>query len=185
MYRNVKLLVHLALLTALCTVATMAIPIPTPTGGYLNAGDIVVVLAGLLAGPICGGIVSGLGSALADLFTGYAIYAPGSFLVKGLAAVVIGLLFSSAKRKRPPAAVAAAVCGELIMTLGYFAYTSLALGFGMGAAVEIPGNLMQGAVGVAGGTLLYHALIDLSGNLTPDQITRLRAIPEVIRVRVV
>ena len=159
MNRNVKLLVHLALLTALCTVATMAIPIPTLTGGYLNAGDIVVVLAGLLAGPICGGIVSGLGSALADLFTGYAIYAPGSFLVKGLAAVVIGLLFSSAKRKRPPAAVAAAVCGELIMTLGYFAYASLALGFGMGAAVEIPGNLMQGAVGVAGGTLLYHALM--------------------------
>ena len=158
MDRNVKLLVHLALLTALCTVATMAIPIPTLTGGYLNAGDIVVVLAGLLAGPICGGIVSGLGSALADLFTGYAIYAPGSFLVKGLAAVVIGLLFSSAKRKRPPAAVAA-VCGELIMTLGYFAYASLALGFGMGAAVEIPGNLMQGAVGVAGGTLLYHALM--------------------------
>ena len=30
-----------------------------------------------------------------------------------------------------------------------------------------------------------YALIDLNGNLTDDQIMRLRAIPEVIRVRVV
>ena len=32
-------LVLIALLAALCCVATMVLPIPTPTGGYLNAGD--------------------------------------------------------------------------------------------------------------------------------------------------
>ena len=158
MDRNVKTLVYLALLTALCTVATMAIPIPTPTGGYLNAGDIVVVLSALLIGPMYGGIVGGFGSALADLFAGYAVYAPGTFLAKGAAAVVIGLLFRALPRRRMTEAVIAAVCGELVMALGYFAYEALALGFGAGAAVEIPGNLLQGVAGVFGGTALYLAL---------------------------
>lgn len=158
MDRNVKLLVYLALLTAVCTVATMAIPIPTPTGGYLNAGDIVVVFAALLAGPLYGCIVGGVGSALADLLSGFALYAPGSLIAKGAAAVVIGLLFSLSKRKSSTAATVAAICGELVMALGYFAYEALALGFGLGASAEIPGNLLQGVVGVAGGILLYHTL---------------------------
>ena len=163
MDRNVKTLVYLALLTALCTVATMAIPIPTPTGGYLNAGDIVVVLTALLAGPTFGGIVAGFGSALADLFAGYAIFAPGTFLAKGAAALVTGLLFRALPRRRLPEAIGAAVCGELVMAAGYFLYEALALGFGAGAAVEIPGNLLQGAVGVIGGTALYLSLRRVPG----------------------
>lgn len=157
MDRHVKLLVYLSLLAALCCVATMVIPIPTPTGGYLNAGDIVVVFTALLAGPLYGSIAMGLGSGLADLFAGYAIYAPGTLLAKGLAAVVIGLLFRRSRRKLPNA-VFAAVCGELVMAAGYFLYEALCLGFGWGAAVEIPGNLLQGAAGVIGGTALYQAL---------------------------
>ena len=50
MDHRIKRLVYLSLLSALCCVATMAIPIPTPTGGYLNAGDIIVVFTARLAG---------------------------------------------------------------------------------------------------------------------------------------
>ena len=153
MHSKTAKLVYIALLAALCCVATMAIPIPTPMGGYLNAGDIVVVLSALLAGPVWGSIAAGLGSVLADLFAGYAIYAPGTLLAKGLAALVTGLLFRHWKK-----AVPAAICGELVMALLYFFYESTALGFGLAAAAEIPGNLLQGAVGVAGGLALYHAL---------------------------
>ena len=151
-------LVFLSLLAALCCVATMVIPIPTPTGGYLNAGDIVVVLSAMLAGPVWGGISAGVGSMLADLLGGYALYAPGTLLAKGLAAMVIGLIWRKEKQSLP-AAVAAAVIGELCMVLIYFLYESLCLGFGWAAAAEIVGNLLQGAVGVAGGLALYHALI--------------------------
>ena len=159
MHRKEKLLVYLALLTALCTVATMAIPIPTLTGGYLNAGDIVIVLTALLAGPLYGGIVSAFGSAAADLFAGYVIYAPGTLFAKGLAAMVTGLVFRLFRTKTVLATTGSAICGELVMALVYFAYEALALGFGLGASVEIPGNLLQGAAGVAGGSLIYHALI--------------------------
>ena len=157
MDKHVKLLVYLALLAALCCVATMVIPIPTPTGGYLNAGDIVVVFTALVAGPLYGGIAMGLGSGLADLFAGYAIYAPGTLLAKGLAAAVAGLVFRRTKRDLK-GAIFAAVCGELVMAAGYFLYEAVCLGFGWGAAVEIPGNLLQGAAGVIGGVALYQAL---------------------------
>ena len=146
-------IVFLALLAALTCVATMAIPVPTPTGGYLNAGDIVVVFAALLAGPVWGGVSAGVGSALADILGGYAIYAPGTLLAKGLAALITGLVYRKVKKALP-----AAICGELVMALIYFAYEGVVLGFGLGAASELPGNLMQGALGVAGGLALYYAL---------------------------
>ena len=50
MNQKLRNLVYTAMLMALCCVATLVIKIPTVTGGYLNAGDIVVVLAALLAG---------------------------------------------------------------------------------------------------------------------------------------
>ena len=156
---KIKKLVYLALFTALCTVATIAIPIPTPTGGYLNAGDIVVVLAALFTGPVCGSLIAGLGSAAADLFAGYAIYAPGSLLAKGMAAAAIGLVFRAGRRQAAEKILSASVCGELLMVLVYFCYEALALGFGPAAAAEIPGNVLQGIVGTAGGGALYHALM--------------------------
>ena len=54
MNQKLRNLVYTAMLMALCCVATLVIKIPTVTGGYLNAGDIVVVLAALLAGPLYG-----------------------------------------------------------------------------------------------------------------------------------
>lgn len=153
MQNKTRKIVFLALLAALCCVATMVIPIPTPTGGYLNAGDIVVVFAALIAGPVWGGISAGVGSLLADILGGYAAYAPGTLIAKGLAALITGLVF-----RRTKIAIHAAICGELAMAAVYFAYEGLILGFGLGAAVEIPGNLMQGALGVAGGVALYYAL---------------------------
>ena len=61
MNQKLRNLVYTAMLMALCCVATLVIKIPTVTGGYLNAGDIVVVLAALLAGPLYGGMAAGFG----------------------------------------------------------------------------------------------------------------------------
>lgn len=157
MNQKLRILIYTALLTALCCVATMVIPIPTPTGGYLNAGDIVVVLSALLAGPLYGGIAAGCGSALADVLGSYMLYAPGTLVIKGCAAVVAGLIFRSS-RQNFRSALIASVCGELCMVLGYFAFEAWVLGMGLGAAVEIPGNAMQAIAGIAGGLALYYAL---------------------------
>ena len=44
------------------------------------------------------------------------------------------------------------------MVLGYFAYEALFLGYGMGAVASIPGNAVQGAVGLILGVLVYKLL---------------------------
>ena len=53
-----------ALFMALCCVATMVIQIPSPTQGYVNLGDCVVLLSGWLLGPWYGIAAAGIGSAL-------------------------------------------------------------------------------------------------------------------------
>lgn len=72
MKTNVKNLVFASLLAALACVATMVITVPSPTGGYMNLGDTVVLLSAYLLGPWWGAAAGGIGSMLADLFAGYA-----------------------------------------------------------------------------------------------------------------
>ncbi|MHA1106367.1 MAG: ECF transporter S component [Promethearchaeota archaeon] len=60
---------------------TVSIPVPA-TGGYINIGDLGVLLAGLIFGLIIGFISGGVGSVLADIFLGFPIWAPATFLVK-------------------------------------------------------------------------------------------------------
>jgi len=68
-------LVVLALFMALTVVMTLLFRIPIPYG-YVNLGDMVLLLAGLSFGGSAGFFVGALGSMLADLFAGYAFYAP-------------------------------------------------------------------------------------------------------------
>ena len=152
MNQKLRNLVYTAMLMALCCVATLVIKIPTVTGGYLNAGDIVVVLAALLA------VAAGFGSGLADVISGYMSYAPGTLVVKGCAAVVAALIFRACRKKSFGFALLSTICGEIIMVLGYFVFEDFILGYGAAAAAEIPGNAAQAAVGIVGGLALYFAL---------------------------
>ena len=137
MNQKLRNLVYTAMLMALCCVATLVIKIPTVTGGYLNAGDIVVVLAALLAGPLYGGVAAGFGSGLADVISGYMSYAPGTLVVKGCAAVVTALIFRACRKKSFGFALLSAICGEIIMVLGYFVFEDFILGYGAAAAAAI------------------------------------------------
>lgn len=154
-----------ALLTALACVATMVIKIPTPTQGYVNLGDVIVLLCGWLLGPGYGFFAAGVGSALTDLLGGYMAYAPGTLVIKGLMAVTAYFLAvggKSGKEGHTVARVVSALAGEAVMVLGYFVYEATFLGYGMAAAAGIPGNLVQGGFGIVGSLALY-ALLRKSG----------------------
>lgn len=114
---NTKTLVMASLLAALCCVATMVIRIPSPTGGYMNLGDTVVILSAYLLGPAWGAAASGLGSALADLFSGYTAYVPGTLVIKALMAACAAWIYLLMK-KRAAALPVAALAAEAIMVAG-------------------------------------------------------------------
>lgn len=152
-----------AVSAALICVATMIIQIPSPLGGYINFGDCFILVAAWILGPVYGFAAGGLGSALADLFTGYLIYVPGTFVIKGLIAVCAALLSRAIGKKSKLSLLvypAGAVVGELVMCVGYYLYYALFLsGSFEGALASMPGNLIQGGAGVVCGVLLVQVLI--------------------------
>lgn len=161
-YKNtrqpLRKLIMAALLAALVFVATTVIRIPTPTGGYLNLGDCFVLLAGWLLGPWYGFAAGGIGSMLVDLLGGYFQYVPGTFLIKGLMAMVAALLYK-VMHKSKLALPLSGLVGECIMVGGYYLYEATICGYGfMGAAVGIPGNCLQGLAGLVIGVVLMAVI---------------------------
>ena len=144
-----------AMLAALACVATMIIKIPSPMKGYLNLGDCVVLLSGWVLSPVYGFLAAGLGSALADLFSGYVIYAPATFVIKGLMAVAAYYIFKLIQNKlgNLPSRIVSGMVAELIMVLGYFVFEGVLYGF-VPSMVNIPANAMQGIAGLIIGLLL-------------------------------
>ena len=84
---TIRMLVLSAMFAALCCVTTMLVRFPT-VAGYTNIGEGMCLLAGLVLGPWYGFFAAGIGSGLADLLAGYAHYVPGTFIIKGLVALV-------------------------------------------------------------------------------------------------
>ncbi len=159
MHTKTKRLVLAAMLAAIACVATLIVKIPTPFKGYVNLGDGAVLLCGWMLGPVYGFAAAAIGSGLADLFAGYAIYAPATFLVKGLMATVCALLFSLLRKYTPNllARIAGGLLAEALMVLGYFTFESVLYGAGA-AALNLFANAVQGAVGLVLGTILATAL---------------------------
>jgi len=148
-------IVMAALLAALCCVATMIIKIPSPLKGYLNLGDSVVLLSGWLLSPIYGFIAAGLGSALADVFSGYVTYVPATFIIKGLMALVAYFGFKILRNKigKFPARIISGIVAEIVMVSGYFVFEGFLYGF-IPSIVNIPANVVQGVAGIIIGTIL-------------------------------
>jgi len=126
----------IGIFAALICVLTMLIAIPIPaTQGFINIGDAGVMIAGLLLGPVIGGLAGGIGSALADIFLGYTIYAPATLIIKGLEGFVIGIIANPRKnnRKLTIRDIVAVIVGGSIMVTGYFIYEFIL--FGLHAAI--------------------------------------------------
>lgn len=142
-----------AMFAAMVCVATICIRIPSPTQGYVNLGDALVLMSAFMLGPIYGGAAAGIGSMLADLITGYAHYAPGTLIIKLLIAVVAALIYRalpklSAGPRHSLRCVIAGIPGEIIMVVGYLFYSGVCLSKGVGALASVPGNIAQGVAGI-------------------------------------
>lgn len=157
-----KQLVFAALFAALCCIGTSVFIVPLPYG-YFNMGDMFVLLAGWCLGPVYGAAAAALGCGLADLLSGYVIYAPITLLIKGCmaaAAYAVFVLFKKFIRKSSLDFLVrgiSAACAEIIMAFGYFLYETALYGIAGGAA-SLVGNLLQGCFGLICGVILVTIL---------------------------
>ena len=136
-----------AMFAALVCIATMMIRIPSPLKGYLNLGDGIVLLAGWMLPPFYGFLAAGAGSAFADLFSGYTIYAPATCIIKGTMAVISYYSFQLLCSKTHLARLLSGILAELVMLLGYFSYESILYGVVL-ALANVPLNAIQGIAGL-------------------------------------
>ncbi len=145
-----------ALLIALTTILTLLVRIPTPARGYVNLSDVAVTFSALLFGPLVGAVAGGVGAALADLFGGYAFFAPLSLIAHGLEGFLIGYL--GWRRRSVPALIVAWLAGTAAMVGCYLVGEGLFYTGWPAAFAELPLNVFQGIVGAVVGIPLVLAV---------------------------
>ncbi len=136
-----KKITTLAISIAIIFVVTWLVkfPVPATSGAYVNAGDAVIyVVAFILGGPL-GAIAAALGSALADLATGAVIYIVPTLIIKGLMALIAGLL---TKKQEFIGYIMGIIIGEMLMVFGYVIYEIMIFGREY-AIASLPYNFIQ------------------------------------------
>lgn len=160
MDKNTKKIVLNGLMISLVCLATMAIQIPVPgTNGYVNIGDTIIFITSILFGPIPGMIAGGIGSALADILSGYAHWALFTLIVKGLEGYVVGFIINKFKNTSLNI-ILSTLLGSVIMVFGYFVFGAyLSGGFGV-SLLSVPSNCIQGVVSIFLAVPLASSLIN-------------------------
>ena len=139
--RNIRRLATAGVLAAVIFLLTTFARVPIGAG-YLNLGDVGVFFAALLLPAGYAALCAGVGSALSDLI-GFPLYAPVTFVTKGLCALAFALMW----RKLPGKLRYLAFLAILIIPFGYFAFELITAG--TYAWADLPLNLLQAAVGAA------------------------------------
>ena len=160
--RKTEQLVVTALMMCLILVGTIVFRIPIPmTQGYVHLGDAMIFLGVLLLGKKSGATAAGLGSAMADVLGGFAVWAPWTLVIKAAMAYSAGALIdhsrSGGKSLSRGAAAAAMAVGGLIMTAGYYVAEGIMYGSWGAALIGIPWNIGQFVVGIVLSVAIYTA----------------------------
>ena len=86
---------------ALVFLSTALIYIIIPSaGGFFVLGETFVYIAALVGGPVVGAIAAGAGAAMADMALGFGSFAPGTLVIKGAEAFIVGSVYRMLKNER-------------------------------------------------------------------------------------
>lgn len=159
-------LVMTAMTMCMIMVAIFLFRVPIPfTQGYVNLSDAIIFIGIMVLGWKYGAVAAALGSMLGDILGGFAMWAPWTFAIKGGMAIIAGLLICSLCKKEHLSdrafvalEILAMVAGGLFMTAGYFVGEGIMYGNWVVAALGVPWNLCQFAVGIMLALVLTEAL---------------------------
>lgn len=155
------------LMMAIITVMTMILPIPIPfTSGYIHLGDAVIFLSVLILGQKYGAAAAGMGSALADLLLGFAVWAPWTLVIKGGMGIIMGLFIAKAAKNQKGNgflgvsiyAILGMILAGVFMVAGYYVAEGIIYGNFIAALLGVPWNIGQFAVGMVLAVLIASAL---------------------------
>lgn len=176
---KVKDLVLSSMLITLVFVSTYFIqfhlPISLNSGGLVHLGNTMLFSIAIVFGPAKGAISGAFGMGLFDLASGWVIWAPCTFVVRGVQGFIIGKIANGNNRNGDSVIwnVIAILVSSVWMIAGYFIYnvgmtilsqsstatwsTKWAAALANGLS-SIPGDLLQTAFGLILGLPLVFAL---------------------------
>ncbi len=163
---STSLLVLTALITAMGTIATMFFKVPVGTG-YIHLGDTMVLLAAMLL-PRKHAIFAGsVGLGLADLLSGYAVWAPWSFFIKLGMVLIMQKALATAMEKGennrhilgvPVSEMIGFVVAAVWTVAGYYIAEAIIYGNWTAPMLGVPFNALQVAVGAVLAVLISQML---------------------------
>ncbi len=147
-----KDMVQTALLTALVFVATFFIHIQLPimaSGGLVHLGNVMLFAIAIVFGKQKGAIAGAVGMALFDLSSGWAVWAPFTFIIRGVMGYMIGSISWSNGREGNSFKINlfAVVLSAIWMIAGYYVSEVILYGNWVAPMASIPGNITQLVIG--------------------------------------
>lgn len=154
-YTNLRTfdLIITAMLIALVFVATLTLNIRLPiaaNGGLVHLGTGMLFIASILFGPKKGALAGAIGMGLFDLVSGWTLWAPFTFVARGLQGYIVGKIAWSNGRKGSSMRfnLLAAIASIPVMLAVYFLCERVLFGSWIIPVASIPGNLVQNVVGI-------------------------------------
>ncbi|MGM9935053.1 ECF transporter S component [uncultured Clostridium sp.] len=156
---STKELVLMGLMIALVWLAGSVIRIPS-VGGFVHVGDCMVFLSVVVLGKKKGAVVSALGMMLVDALGGYYLWAPFTFVIKGVMAYIAGSILEVLEMKysKSVSFVVSFFIAGIFMVIAYFGAGIIMAGFltekaGLiqgivYSAKDIIGNIIQVGTGI-------------------------------------
>ena len=155
---RIKDLCETALFVAIVFIGVFIIKFPGPFG-YAHIGDSMIFLSVLMLGGKRGAVAGGVGAALADIVSGYAVWAVPTLICKAAMALVMGALIKHHVfgLKGRVCWIVAAVAGGVTQGIGYIIFWYFM--FGKAAAIAaISGLAFQMVAGIIIAFVIAEAL---------------------------
>lgn len=150
---NVKEIAVSGLLIAMVLIATMFINIRLPisiNGGLIHFGNVILFTVSIVFGRKKGAIAGAFGMGLFDIVSGWAAWAPFTFVIRGVMGFLIGSIANS-KGKDGKSFVfnlLAIIVSGIWMIAGYYLTEVILYGNWLAPVTSIPGNIAQIVIGL-------------------------------------
>jgi uncharacterized membrane protein len=156
-------IVFTALLIALVFVATRFINIKLPissNGGLVHLGNVMLFATAIVFGKKKGAIAGAFGMGIFDILSGWMIWAPFTFVIRGVMGLIVGS-FAYAKDNNGENVflnTIGIILSGIWMIGGYYITEGILYGNWITPINSIPGNIAQLVVGLVFGIPLAAAL---------------------------
>lgn len=141
-------MVESALLIALVFIATAFINIRLPisaNGGLVHLGSVMACIASIVFGKKKGALAGAIGMGLFDLTSGWVLWAPFTFIIRGLVGYVLGYIayLNNKNGENFLYNLAGLIVSGILMIAGYYVTEVILYGNLLAPIASVPGDVVQ------------------------------------------